>query len=134
MSTGPRPLSRGCTATASGVWPEPRLGPELAFDGDPSTRWGGAPDTKAGWLAVDLGEPKTIGRLCVNEATWDRVRRFELQIQKDGQWQTIHAGTTIGADFSATFEPIAAQHVRLNLLETTEGPSIWEFQLFAPKK
>ena len=30
--------------------------------------------------------------------------------------------------------PVTAQHVRLNLVKTTEGPSIREFQLFAPKE
>ena len=32
------------------------------------------------------------------------------------------------------FAPVAARHVRLNLLETTDGPSIREFQLLAPGK
>ena len=66
----------------------------------------------------------------VNEATWDRVRRFELQIQKDGRWQTIHSGTTIGADFTAKFDSVTARHVRLNILEATDVPTIWEVQLF----
>jgi len=30
--------------------------------------------------------------------------------------------------------PVTARHVRLNLVKTTEGPSIREFQLFAPKE
>jgi len=98
----------------------------MAFDDDPTTRWGAGEDTKAGWLAVDLGQPKTIGRVRVNEATWDRIRKFELQIQKDGQWKTIHTGTTIGADFTVEFEPVTAQHVRLNVLEATDVPTIWE--------
>ena len=42
----------------------------------------------------------------------------------------IHAGTTLGADYSATFEPVQAQHVRLHILEATDVPTIWEVQLF----
>jgi hypothetical protein len=125
----PKPLTAGCKATASGIWPDPRLGPELAFDDDPSTRWGGAPDTKSGWLAVDLGKPKTFRRVRINEG-WDRVRKFELQIQKDDTWRTIRKGTTIGRNYSADFEPVTAQHVRLNILEATDVPTIWEVQLF----
>jgi len=130
IRTGPQPLSLAATATASGVWPDPHLAPELAFDGDPGTRWGCAPDTKAGWLAVDLGEPKTFSRLYVNEGTWDRVRKFELQIQIGEDWQAIHTGTTIGENFSVTFEPVTARHVRLNILEASDVPTIWEVQLF----
>jgi len=58
------------------------------------------------------------------------VRRFELQVRQDGQWRTFYRGTTIGEDFEASFPPVTGQQVRLNLLETTEGPSIWEFQIF----
>ena len=127
-------LAVGKKVTASSTWPGHDYTPRMAFDDDPTTRWGAGEDTKSGWLAVDLGEPKTIGRLRVNEATWDRIRKFELQIQKDGQWQTIHTGTTIGADFTVEFEPVTAQHVRLNILEATDVPTIWEMQLFAPGK
>ena len=129
MLKAPGPVSLGGKATASGIWPEPRLGPELAFDGNPATRWGGAPDTTDGWLAVDLGKPMEIGRVWISEG-WDRVRKFELQMQKDGEWQTIYTGTTIGENFSATFDPVTAQHMRLNILEATDVPTIWEVQLF----
>jgi alpha-L-fucosidase len=127
--TGKPSLALGCKASASGIWPNPRLGAELAFDGNPSTRWGGAPDTKAGWLAVDLGQPKTFGELRISEA-YDRIRKFELQIKVDGNWKTIRKGTTAGADFSVTFEPVTARHVRLNIIEATGVPTIWEVRLF----
>ena len=62
---------------------------------------------------------------------YGRVRKFALQKKEgNGEWQTFHQGATIGEDLSIRFEPVTARRVRLNLLETTEGPSIWEFQLF----
>ena len=125
-------LAAGKTATASSAWPGYLYTPSMAVDDDPTTRWGAGRDTTGGWLAIDLGKEKTIGRLEVDEATWDRVRRFELQVQKDGRWETIHAGTTLGADFSAEFAPVAARHVRLNILEATDVPTIWEVRLFGP--
>jgi len=78
---------------------------------------------------VDLGKPKMFRRVWISEA-YDRIGRFELQIQKDGDWQTFYTGTTIGEDFSVTFEPITAQHIRLNILDATDVPTIWEIQLF----
>jgi len=124
----PKPLTAGGKATASGVW-DKNYTAAKAFDNDPGTRWGGAPDTKEGWLAVDLGEPKTFRRVWISEG-WDRVRKFELQVKKDDVWKTIYTGATLGADFSAEFEPVTAQHVRLNVLEATDVPTIWEVQLF----
>ena len=119
-------LAQGCKATASGTWPH--LGPERAFDGDLSTRWGGARNSKAGWLAVDLGVPKTFTKVRISEE-FDRIEKFELQVKTDGHWKTIHAGTTVGRNFALTVKPVKARHVRLNILEATDVPTIWEVEL-----
>ena len=60
------------------------------------------------------------------------VEIYELQIQQGDTWHTVFAGKTIGADFRRSFPAVTARHVRLNILEATEGPTIWEFRLFAP--
>ncbi len=127
---GKRSLAFGCKATASGVWPDPKLDAALAFDGDPGTRWGGAPNSKDGWLAVDLAEPKTFSRVSISEYD-TRIQKFELQEKKDGQWRTFYKGTTAGLDFNAKFDPVTTQHVRLNILTATDVPTIWEVQFFA---
>ncbi|MBM4085924.1 MAG: discoidin domain-containing protein, partial [Planctomycetes bacterium] len=106
--------------------------PEKAFDDDPGTRWGCDWGTHSCWLEVDLGEPKTFDRAWISEP-YDRVKEFELQVKDGDAWRTFHRGTTLGESREIKFNPVTGQHVRLNLLKTTEGPSIWEFQLFAPK-
>ncbi len=125
-------ISIGKRAKASGQW-STAYRAARAFDADESTRWGGAPDTKSGWLAVDLGAEQTFDRVFISEG-WDRVRSFELQMKKGDSWQTFFRGTTIGEDFSATFPPVTARHVRLNMPEAIHVPTIWEFHLFAPKR
>ena len=125
-------LVSGGRASASGVWPKPNLEAKYAFDGDPSTRWGDAPNSRDGWIAVDMGEAKTFNRVWISEA-YDRVRKFELQVQKDGQWQTFYSGDSVGLDFHAAFEPVTGQHVRFNIIEAEDVPTIWEFQLFSPR-
>ncbi|KPK50638.1 MAG: hypothetical protein AMK72_01705 [Planctomycetes bacterium SM23_25] len=127
-------LALGKQATASNVFrSQAEFAPARAFDDDPATRWGCDWGTRAAWLAVDLGKPCTFDRAWISEP-YDRVRRFELQAERDGSWETFYRGTTIGEGLSVTFPAVTARHVRLNLAETTEGPSIWEFQLFAPKE
>ena len=130
IPAGRRSLAFGCKATASGVWPDPKLDAALAFDGDPETRWGGMPNSRGGWLAVDLAEPKTFGRVWISEA-YNRIQKFELQAEEKGEWRTFCSGTTIGQDFNAQFDPVTAQHVRLNILLSSDVPTIWEVQLFA---
>jgi alpha-L-fucosidase len=63
---------------------------------------------------------------------YDRVRRFDLQYKEGDTWKTFLQGTRIGEQYSQDFPPVTAQRVRLNILEATDGPTIWEFQLQPP--
>jgi len=121
-------------ARASNIFQKNRqYSPDKAFDDDPATRWATDTGTKQAWLEVDLGKAATFNQIKIVEA-YDRIRQFELQYKNSSQWKTFGRGTTIGADYSNTFEPITARQVRLNILNSTDGPTIWEFQLLAPKK
>jgi len=66
---------------------------------------------------------------CRGEDRWCAVAAFD-----DGQWKTFAHGTKIGSEYVNDFQPITARQVRLNILDATDGPTIWEFQLLAPKK
>jgi alpha-L-fucosidase len=121
-------------ATASNVYQNnPQHGPDKAVDDDPDTRWATDYGVKQAWLEVDMGKPVTFNQVRISEE-YDRVRKFELQYKDNPQWKTIIAGTKIGSDYVKDFEPVTAGQVRLNILEATEGPTIWEFQLLATKK
>jgi len=121
-------------ARASNIFQKNRqYGPDKVVDDDPATRWATDTGTKQAWLEVDLGKAATFNQVKIAEA-YDRVREFELQYKNTTQWKTFARGTKIGADYSKTFEPVTARQVRLNILNSTDGPTIWEFQLLAPKK
>jgi alpha-L-fucosidase len=126
----PMPLTIGGSATSSGDWDEDYPASK-AFDGNLQTRWGGLPGTTDGWLAIDLGGPKTFESITIREG-WDRIQQFELQIRDGDNWRTIYEGTTIGENFKASFEAIESQHVRLNILEAMDVPTVWEIELFPP--
>ena len=125
-------LTVGRPAKASNVFQNSsHYNAAMAVDDNSETRWATDSGTHAAWLEVDLGEPQTIGRMTISEA-YDRVRRFELQRQTDQGWTTFFKGARIGERYAAEFAPVIAQHVRLNILEATEGPTLWEFHLMAP--
>jgi alpha-L-fucosidase len=130
----PESLTSGKKATASNIFQNsPEHSPEKAVDDDQSTRWATDSGTTQAWLEVDLGKPLTFDRVTINEA-YDRIRKFELQ-RKDGeQWVTFFQGTTVGSDYSSQFPPVTTGRVRLNIIEASEGPTVWEFQLFPPQK
>jgi len=133
---GPPPsLTKGAKATASNVYQKNNRahGPQMAVDNNSSTRWATDSGTRQAWLEVDLGSPQTIGRVVIDECVdfGQRINKFELQYLEAGAWKTLIEGTTIGSDYSQQFKPVTAQRVRLNILDASEGPTIWEFHLYA---
>lgn len=124
----------GASAKASNVFRKmAEYAAGQAVDDDKGTRWATDTGTKQAWLEVDLGEPKRLERVYIHEAIeyGERVRRFQVEYEAGGEWKVALRGTTIGADYSAEFGPVTARRVRLNVLDSTEGPTIWEFQLFS---
>jgi alpha-L-fucosidase len=126
----------GIKATASNTFQqeEEQFGPQNAFDDDPATRWATDAGTKQAWIAADLGRPRTIAAVHIQEAVpyTGRVANFEFQCRLNGAWQTIFTGAQIGADFQKEFPPVTAQEFRLNILDATEGPTLAEIKLVEP--
>jgi alpha-L-fucosidase len=119
-------------ATASNVFQHmDDYAAECAFDGDANTRWATDGGTKQAWVALEFPQRKTIGAVRINEALAPRVQKFEFQYRDDGDWKTLFAGSELGEDFKRSFEPVTASAVRLNILEATEGPTIWEIRASA---
>jgi alpha-L-fucosidase len=124
-------LAQGKPAKASNVFAgNPDYAADKAFDGNDGTRWATAAGTRQAWLEVDLGKPETFDTVYLAEAYPCRVQSFELQYMDGPAWKTFCKGTTIGEEWIRRFEPVTARHVRLNVLDATNGPTIWEFQLF----
>jgi alpha-L-fucosidase len=131
-----RSLATGKKATASNVFQgQAEYGADKAFDDDDETRWATDNGTRSAWLEVDLGKPQTIGRAVIKQAYPElkRVRKFAIEYWQDGQWKTCYSGSDLGATLDTPFTPVTAQRVRLNITEATDGPTIWEFQLYPPQ-
>ena len=61
-----------------------------------------------------------------------RAYAFELQTKDGPEWKTFYRGKAIGRNREVKFDPVTARFVRLNITEGQGGPTIYEFQLFAP--
>lgn len=115
-------------ATASNVYREmDDYSPEMAFDGERNTRWATDGGTKQAWIALDLGKPKTLEGVTIEEEFPGRVEKFELQYKDGAEWKAFFTGTKLG-HFRQKFPPVVAQYVRLNILQANEGPTISEIQ------
>lgn len=127
-------LAKGKKAAASVFYKQnANYAADKAFDDDLESRWGTNTDTRAAWLEVDLGAAQTFDHVFLSEYS-SRVKKFELQVDEGGKWRTAHRGTAIGESCELKFAPVTGQKVRLNLTECDPGPSIYEFQIFAPEK
>lgn len=128
-------LTEGKKATASNVYlNKSQFGAGMAIDGDSGTRWATDSTTGACWLEVDLGKAETFDRAMIDECIefGVRVKAFELQYKDGDQWKTILGGEGIGKQCELKFAPTTARFVRLNITAGQGGPTISEFQLFAP--
>ena len=131
----PPPLTFDKKATASNVYQGmARHGPGQAIDDDPSTRWATDSGITSATLEVDLGRPLIFSRAVIMEAYPElkRVRAFQIEYRQGDSWKTCFTGTRIGPELAVTFEPVTARRVRLNITESTDGPTLWEFQLYGP--
>jgi alpha-L-fucosidase len=104
-----------------------------ALDGEAESRWATEASTEECWLEVDLGKPETFDHAALDECVdyGVRVASFELQSQDNGNWKTFFKGAAMGPHCEVKFDPQTAQRVRL-LIHGKGGPTINEFQLFAP--
>ncbi|RME91503.1 MAG: hypothetical protein D6766_11805 [Verrucomicrobia bacterium] len=134
VETGPPNLARGCAAKASNVFQGmvTTYGPAKAVDGRENTRWATDAGTRQAWLELDLGQPRTIGAVTIQEAYPGRVQRFRIERETAGGWETILEGGRLGERFHRSFDPVKARRVRLSIQDATEGPTIAEFALHPP--
>jgi len=129
-------LTTGRKAAASNVFRnDARYGASQAVDGESETRWATDADVRQCWLDVDFGKPETVDRAVIEECVdyGVRVKSFELQAKDGTEWKTFFTGGAVGKKCEVTFAPVTANGVRL-LIRGEKGPTISEFQLFAPKR
>jgi len=134
-----RAVSTGARAKASDEHSAPYLAGNIC-DGNRSTRWAtgskwGTPEAMkppyVSWIALDLGEDKNVDSTTVVEG-WDRTRAFKIEYRSDSaqQWKVALSGTTLGGAYRKDFPRVTGRYWRLNILEATNEPTIWEWQLF----
>jgi hypothetical protein len=47
------------------------------------------------------------------------------------EWKVAYNGNRAGTEFSARFPLVQARFVRLEILDSSRPPTIWEFQVFS---
>jgi alpha-L-fucosidase len=125
------PVAISGKASASGTWSQPGYEADKANDDNPATRWGAEAESRSAWLAIDLGGEHAVSHVIVDEAGFDRVRKFEIQAQTKDGWRIVSTGTTLGSNKKIVFPaPVKAGVFRIQILDATDVPTLGEFQCF----
>ncbi|MCY3017522.1 MAG: discoidin domain-containing protein [Planctomycetota bacterium] len=124
-------LSSGKPAKASSIW-SAEYDAAKAFDDDDSTRWGAAPNSRSGWLEVDLQQDALIGRAVIMEIGFPRTEEFAIEYKAGDMWKELVHGTTIAGEKTFDFAPVTARYVRLTILRANEVPTLEEFRVLPP--
>ncbi len=101
------------------------------------------------WLQVDLGELRTIDRICVQFHTWEdeslrtrlRIYKYIVEASADGEtWQTVidESRNEDVARVEGTerwFEPVQARYVRITVLRNSDlgGVRLVEMKVMGPE-
>jgi hyaluronoglucosaminidase len=116
---------------ASGIEPGTSFTPELAVDGNPTTRWASAYDD-ASWLQVDLGAATRLGKVVLRwEAAYGSA--YKIQVSDDATtWTTATEVTAGDGGTDILWLDTTARYVRLQGVHraTQYGYSLYEVEVY----
>jgi alpha-L-fucosidase len=108
------------------------LGHDFVLDGNYNTHFTTSSEDTTTSIEFQLQGKKTFDVLLLQEniRIGQRIEQFELDIWKDGQWNKVTSGTTVGYKRLLRFESVKTDKVRLRILSSRLNPTIAEFGLF----
>ena len=109
-----------------------RFDPSNVLDGNADSCWMAGDDDEAPSLLFTLDKHQEFDRILLGEqiAFGQRVRHFVIELERDGRWEQIAEGTTIGYKRLLQIPPTCGSRLRLLLTDVRAAPTIAEFGLF----
>lgn len=132
QNLGKMPLSSYLASTIEQI----ATNADLAFDGDPNTRWATAKGDHAGaYLQIDFMIPVKMNGFQINECTtWGNITSYEIQYWDGSAWKTAYTGEQTLKKGVMLSSEVTTQKVRLlvNGVDASryDGVSIFEFYVF----
>ena len=123
------------TPDRSGLIPETDVKRSAEFGAEIRNRYGtAAADTsgKGNELTINFSSPTRTDRVILMEdiTKGERVRAYELEVNINGEWETIAKGSAIGHKRIEKFEPVTAQQLRLRITNSKAEPIITRFAAY----
>ncbi|OUP00470.1 hypothetical protein B5F36_13815 [Anaerofilum sp. An201] len=99
-----------------------------ATDGNVETGW--TANGKTGSIEVDLGREREINRVEIVE-DGDNIRGFRIEVEKDGEWQTVAEGERVNGEKQLVFPAALGNKVRLTITQAVQEPIVNELRIYA---
>ena len=106
-------------------------GPGQAIDQDLTTRWAMDFGKDKGWIELDLGQPRKISKIIIDERALNYIKKHQIDYRVGGTWKKLLEGDYI-KNYVKSFPPVTARYVRLSSFDTdapTGGPTVRDFSV-----
>ena len=109
-----------------------KYGAQNVTDGDKETYWATDDEITTASLTIDLGEKKEIKYIFVQEyiKLGQRVRTFDVEIEKDGEWEKVASSTTIGYKKILPLDTVSTAKVRIRITGARACPLISSVEIY----
>jgi alpha-L-fucosidase len=101
-------------------------------DGDKETYWATDDDVTRAAVTIDLNEKKEIKYIFVQEyiKLGQRVRTFDVEVEKDGEWEKVATSTTIGYKRILRLDPVTTSKVRISITGARACPLLSNIEIY----
>lgn len=101
-------------------------------DGNPDTYWTTSDEVTSGELIIDLGDETEVNRIILQEyiKLGQRVQEFTVSALKDGQWEKLIDGTTIGYKVIRKFPAVKTSQIKVSVDKSKACPVISNIELY----
>lgn len=122
-------LAEGATAQASQTMDGHDV--NCIFDGNPDSYWCPEEGTEQVTIEVDLNAEIEFNHVVLQEHRYSqRIEKFELEYEQDGEWKPLWSGTVVGYKRICRFDNVTSRFIRLKITESRWCPTISAFEVY----
>ncbi|MCL2043153.1 MAG: discoidin domain-containing protein [Treponema sp.] len=114
-----------------------------AVDGNNSTRWATPTGANECTITLSYNDPIRVRRARIASYA-SRITRFNIEYSSNGtDWEVVYSYTDTPVQGSTDsnalvwvsfpFSPVTANHFRLRIINASQEPTLWEFQLWGSR-
>src|SRR5207245_1166590 len=102
------------------------------LDNNKKTYWAVNDATLTASLTFTLPKENTFNCFEIKEyiRLGQRIQSFTIEVEKDGKWEQVFKGSTLGSKKLAKFDNVSAQKVRITFLNSLACPVVESVKLF----